>query len=79
MPQISDNQSPSLSNDAQFLDELLTLAGFTPDEDDFEVLKADLQPLLSERALLKIYDALPTEEDRETFDTLMDATDEKAE
>ncbi|MDD2537221.1 MAG: hypothetical protein PHU61_01870 [Candidatus Absconditabacteria bacterium] len=60
----------------QFLDETLELAGFDPEEDDFELLKEDLRPLLEERVMLKLYAALPTEEDRAAFDKLLDESEE---
>jgi hypothetical protein len=59
------------TNDEQFLDELLTLAGFNAKEDDFDLLKEDLRPLLSERIILKLYEALPELTDRQAFDEMM--------
>ncbi|MDR0860634.1 MAG: DUF5663 domain-containing protein [Candidatus Peribacteria bacterium] len=76
MSQISDNQQPEITNDEQFLDETLTLAGFDPERDDFELLKEELLPLLEERITLKIYQALPTEEDRKAFDKMMTSDEE---
>jgi hypothetical protein len=60
------------------LDETLSLAGFIPEEDDFELLKEDLRPLLEERITLKLYEALPSDEDREKFDVFMTSDDEVA-
>ncbi|MDR2189983.1 MAG: hypothetical protein LBP53_02050 [Candidatus Peribacteria bacterium] len=71
-----NDTTTEITNDEQFLDQLLVLAGFNPEEDDFDFLKDDLRPLLSERITLKLYAALPTEEDRATFDTMMTADDE---
>ncbi|MDR0608171.1 MAG: hypothetical protein LBG52_07740 [Candidatus Peribacteria bacterium] len=69
---ISTNvNQPDRANDELLLDETLTLAGFNPKEDDFDLLKAELRPLLEERIILKIYQALPTEADRAEFDALM--------
>ncbi|MDR0282020.1 MAG: hypothetical protein LBI53_01490 [Candidatus Peribacteria bacterium] len=70
--------SEFLADDEQFLDELLTTAGFNPEEDDFDFLKKDLRPLLSERITLKLYEALPTEGGRAEFDTMMTADEEVA-
>ena len=64
------------TTDDQFLDELLVTAGFDPKEDDLEILKQDLLPVLEEKIILKLYEALPTQEDRERFDTIM-TTDEE--
>ncbi|GHV27130.1 hypothetical protein FACS1894176_08720 [Bacteroidia bacterium] len=58
------------------MDETLTLAGFDPERDDFELLKEELFPLLEERITLKIYQALPTEEDRAKFDEIMTSDEE---
>lgn len=63
------------NTDVQFLDELLIAAGFDPQEDDFNLLKEDLEPVLDERVMLRVYEALPTDEDRATFDSFMDEAD----
>ncbi|MDR0369307.1 MAG: DUF5663 domain-containing protein [Candidatus Peribacteria bacterium] len=60
------------------MDETLTLAGFDSKEDDFELLKEDLRPLLEERIILKIYQALPTDEDRSAFDEMMTSDEDVA-
>jgi hypothetical protein len=69
-------EQPSIANDELFLDETLTLAGFNAEEDDFELLKEELRPLLEERIILKIYQALPMEADRAEFDRLMTSDEE---
>ena len=61
-----------MTDDEQFMNELLMAAGFDPEEDDFELLKLDLEPILAERVMLKVYDALPTDADRARFDEFMD-------
>jgi len=76
MTQLADSEF--LTNDEQFLDELLTTAGFNFEEDDFDFLKEDLRPILSERITLKLYEALPTQEDRAEFDVMMTADEEIA-
>ncbi len=45
----------------QFLDELLLEAGFTTD-DNFELLKEDLRPVLQERITMSIYNQLNQEQ-----------------
>lgn len=54
----------------QFLDELIQKAGFEI-EDDTELLKADLRPLLQERISLHIYQEL-NEEQQQKFTQLLD-------
>ncbi|MDR0650784.1 MAG: hypothetical protein LBG59_05280 [Candidatus Peribacteria bacterium] len=75
MTEKTTTNKESVMNDEQFLDELLTLAGFT-EQDDFEILKEDLRPLLSDRIILKIYEALPHDTDRKTFDEMMTKEEE---
>lgn len=65
-----------ITSDELFLDETLSLAGFDPERDDFDLLKEELLPLLEERITLKIYQALPTEEDRKAFDEMMTSDEE---
>ena len=60
------------NEETQFLDELLVMAGFDPENDDFELLKEDLEPILDERLMLRMYEALPSDEDRARFDEFMD-------
>lgn len=55
----------------QFLDELLQKAGFEM-EDDTELLKADLRPLIQERINLHIYQELD-EEQQKKLTQLLDA------
>ena len=60
-----------------FLNDTLTKAWFNPKEDDFELLRADLQPVLEERVLIKILSALPSEDDKQKVMTLLDQGKEK--
>lgn len=41
-----------------FLDITLTKAGFNPDEDNFDMLKEEMLPILEEFLELKLYEAL---------------------
>jgi hypothetical protein len=66
----------TVESDELFLDETLALAGFDPKEDDFALLKEDLRPLLEERIALKVYEALPSDEDRAKFDEFMTSDEE---
>ncbi|MFZ2151118.1 MAG: hypothetical protein WAZ12_05320 [Candidatus Absconditicoccaceae bacterium] len=54
----------------QFLDELLLEAGFTAD-DNLELLKEELKPLLQERITMSIYNQL----DQEQKDTVTEMLD----
>ena len=55
----------------QFLNETLVMAGFDPEEDDFEVLKADMRPTLDEYIELNLYIFLSDQEKAE-YDRLED-------
>jgi len=45
----------------QFLNDTLVMAGFNPKEDDFEVLKEDMRPILDEYIELNLYKFLDDE------------------
>ena len=53
----------------QFLNETLVMAGFDPKEDDFEMLKEDMRPILDEYIELNLYKFL-NEEQRMEYDRL---------
>ena len=55
----------------QFLNDTLVMAGFNPEEDDFEVLKEDMRPILDEYIELNLYKFLNDQEKSE-YDTLKD-------
>ena len=55
----------------QFLNDTLVMAGFDPKEDDFEVLKADMRPILDEYIELNLYKFLNDQEKSE-YDRLED-------
>ena len=54
-----------------FLNDTLVMAGFDPKEDDFEVLKADMRPILDEYIELNLYKFLD-EEQKSEYDKLDD-------
>jgi len=54
----------------QFLDELLLEAWFTPD-DNLDLLKDELRPVLQERITMSVYSEL-TQEQRDTVTELLD-------
>lgn len=49
----------------QFLNDTLIMAGFDPKEDDFELLKEDMRPILDEYIELNMYKFLNNEEKSE--------------
>lgn len=55
----------------QFLNDTLVMAGFDPKEDDFEMLKEDMRPILDEYIELNLYKFLNDQEKSE-YDTLKD-------
>ena len=55
----------------QFLNDTLVMAGFNPEEDDFEMLKEDMRPILDEYIELNLYKFLNDQEKSE-YDTLKD-------
>ena len=55
----------------QFLNDTLVMAGFNPMEDDFEMLKEDMRPILDEYIELNLYKFLNDKEKTE-YDELED-------
>jgi hypothetical protein len=55
----------------QFLNDTLVMAGFDPKEDDFEMLKEDMRPILDEYIELNLYKFLNDKEKAE-YDKLED-------
>jgi hypothetical protein len=55
----------------QFLNDTLIMAGFDPKEDDFEMLKEDMRPILDEYIELNLYKFLNDKEKIE-YDELED-------
>ena len=55
----------------QFLNDTLVMAGFDPKEDDFEMLKEDMRPILNEYIELNLYKFLNDQEKAE-YDKLED-------
>ena len=49
----------------QFLNDTLVMAGFDPKEDDFEMLKEDMRPILDEYIELNLYKFLNDQEKSE--------------
>ena len=55
----------------QFLNDTLVMAGFDPKEDDFEMLKEDMRPILDEYIELNLYKFL-NDEQKSEYDKLED-------
>ena len=51
----------------KFLNDTLILAGFNPEEDDFDLLKEDMRPILNEFLILNLYSML-SENEKIEFD-----------
>ncbi len=68
----NNNQHLEESYEEDFLNNLLFEAGFNPEEDDFDHLKAELEPLLMDTIMTKVFEAL-SDEQRETVMKLFDA------
>ena len=52
-----------------FLNDTLVMAWFNPNEDDFDLLKQDMRPILEEFIELNLYSLL-SEEDKSIYDKL---------
>jgi len=55
----------------QFLNDTLVMAGFDPEEDDFEMLKEDMRSILDEYIELNLYKFL-NDQERTEYDKLQD-------
>ncbi len=72
MPTKNNNAHLDEMQEEDFLNYLLVEAGFNPEEDDFDQLKAELDPLLMDTIMTKVFEAL-SDEQRETVMKLFDA------
>lgn len=57
--------------DEDFITNLLVEAGFSPEEDNFQELREDLEPLLMDKILEKVFEALSVKQ-REEIMNLFD-------
>ena len=46
------------THETDFLNDLLLEAGFDPQKDDFEELKSDIEPILMDRIMMKVFETL---------------------
>ena len=71
----NNNQHLEDAHEEDFLNDLLLEAGFDPEEDDFDQLKAELEPVLMDRIMTSVFDAL-TDPQRKEIMKLFDAVKE---
>ena len=69
---VNNNQHLEEAHEEDFLNDLLLEAGFDPEEDDFDQLKAELEPVLMDRIMTSVFDAL-TDPQRKEIMKLFDA------
>ncbi|PZM85600.1 MAG: hypothetical protein DLD55_06465 [candidate division SR1 bacterium] len=72
MPTKNNNAHLDEMQEEDFLNYLLVEAGFDPEEDDFDQLKAELEPLLMDAIMTKVFEAL-SDPQREEVMKLFDA------
>lgn len=61
----NNNQNLEEIYEEDFLNNLLMKAGFIPEEDDFDQLKSELEPLLMDKMMTKVFEALSDEQRKE--------------
>ena len=71
----NNNQHLAEAHEEDFLNELLMKAGFNPEEDNFEELKDELEPILIDRIMVRVFEKL-TEPQRKEVMKLFDAEKE---
>lgn len=71
----NNNQHLAEAHEEDFLNDLLMQAGFNPKEDNFEELKDELEPILIDRIMVRVFEKL-TEPQRKEVMKLFDAEKE---
>ena len=71
----NNNQHLAEAHEEDFLNDLLMQAGFNPEEDNFEELKDELEPILIDRIMVRVFEKL-TELQRKEVMKLFDAEKE---
>ena len=71
----NNNQHLAEAHEEDFLNDLLMQAGFNPEEDNFEELKDELEPILIDRIMVRVFEKL-TEPQRKEMMKLFDAEKE---
>ena len=71
----NNNQHLAETHEGDFLNDLLIQAGFNPEEDNFEELKEELEPILIDRIMVRVFEKL-TEPQRKEVMKLFDAEKE---
>ena len=64
--------------DEDFIYNLLLEAGYSPDKDDFDVLKEEIEPLLMDKIISRVFEELSNEQRKEVM-KLFDAKKEAEE
>ncbi len=72
MPTKNNSTHLNEMHEEDFLNYLLLEAGFIPEEDDFDQLKAELEPLLMDTIMTKVFETL-SDDQREEVMKLFDA------
>lgn len=71
----NNNQHLAETHEGDFLNDLLMQAGFNPEEDNFEELRDELEPILIDRIMVRVFEKL-TEPQRKEVMKLFDAEKE---
>ena len=71
----NNNQHLAEAHEEDFLNDLLMQAGFNPEEDNFEELKDELEPILIDRIMVRVFEKL-TDPQRKEVMKLFDAEKE---
>ena len=71
----NNNQHLAEAHEEDFLNDLLMQAGFNPEEDNFEELRDELEPILIDRIMVRVFEKL-TEPQRKEVMKLFDAEKE---
>lgn len=71
----NNNQHLAEAHEEDFLNDLLMQAGFNPEEDNFKELKDELEPILIDRIMVRVFEKL-TEPQRKEVMKLFDAEKE---
>ena len=53
--------------DEDFIYNLLLEAGYSPDKDDFDVLKEEIEPLLMDKIISRVFEELSNEQRKEVM------------
>ena len=63
----NNNQHLAETHEEDFLNDLLIQAGFNPEEDNFEELKDELEPILIDRIMVRVFEKLTEPQRKEVM------------